>query len=57
LIQLLIECIQRVAIEDENDEDDELGVATASGCCLAAVSQVIGNIIIAPVIAFVSQNI
>lgn len=57
LVALLIECIQRVAIEDENDEDDELGVATASGCCLAAVSMVIGNIIIAPVIAFVSNNI
>lgn len=44
-------------IEDEDEEDDELGVALSAGCCLAAVSQVIGNKIIEPVIAFVSQNI
>lgn len=57
LVTLLIECIQRVAIEDENEDDDELGVATASGCCLAAVALVIGNIIIQPVLDFVAQNI
>ena len=57
LIVLLIDCIQRVVIEDEDDEDDELGVATSAGCCLAAVSLVIGNIIVQPVIEFVSLNI
>lgn len=46
-----------MAIEDEDEEDDELGVATASGCCLAAISLVIGNYIIEPVINFVSANI
>ena len=38
LLGLLIECIQRVNIEDEDEEDDELGVALSAGCCLAAVS-------------------
>jgi hypothetical protein len=38
LIELLIQCIQRVNIEDEDEEDDELGVALSAGCCLAAVS-------------------
>jgi len=57
LLLLLIECIQRVNIEDEDEEDDELGVALSAGCCLAAVSLVIGNTIIEPVIAFVSENI
>jgi hypothetical protein len=54
---LLIECIQRVNIEDEDQEDDELGVALSAGCCLAALALVIGNNIITPVIAFVSMNI
>lgn len=57
LIQLLIDCIQRVNLEDEDQEDDELGVALSAGCCLAAVALVIGNNIIQPVINFVSQNI
>jgi hypothetical protein len=39
-----------VNIEDEDEEDDELGVALSSGCCLAAVSAIIGNNIIEPVI-------
>jgi len=56
-VDLLIECIQRVNIEDEDEEDDELGVALSAGCCLAAVSLVIGNNIVEPVIRFVSQNI
>ena len=55
LIQLLLECIQRVNIEDEDEEDEELGVALSSGCCLAAVALVIGNNITEPVIAFVSN--
>ena len=57
LINLLITCIQRVNLEDEDEEDDELGVALSSGCCLAAVSLVLGNQIIEPIIAFVSANI
>ena len=57
LIELLISCIQRVTIENEDDEDDELGVALSSGCCLNAMALVIGNDIIGPVIAFVSQHI
>lgn len=44
-------------IEDEDEEDEELGVALSSGCCLAAVALVIGNNITEPVIAFVSSNL
>jgi len=27
-----------VNIEDEDEDDDELGIALSSGCCLAAIS-------------------
>lgn len=57
LLNLLIECIQKVNIEDEDEEDDELGVALSSGCCLAAMALVIGDSILEPVVSFVSQNI
>ena len=53
----MIECIQKVNIEDEDEEDDELGVALSSGCCLAAISLVIGNDIMEPVLAFVALYI
>jgi hypothetical protein len=43
-------------IEDEDDEDDEFGVALSSGCCLGAISLLIGNDIIEPIIGFVSSN-
>jgi hypothetical protein len=33
-------------IEDEDQEDDEWGVALSSGCCLKSVSLVIKNEII-----------
>jgi importin subunit beta-1 len=46
-----------VAIDDENEDNNELGVATSSGCALAAISLVLGNQILMPVIEFVSQNI
>ena len=44
-------------IEADDEEDEELGVALSSGCCLAAVALVIGSNIIEPVILFVSNNI
>lgn len=56
-MHLLIECIQKVSIEDEDEDDDEFGVAMSAGCCLGAISLVIGNEIMEPVLAFVSQNI
>ena len=34
-----------------------MGVALSAGCCLAAVSLIIGNYIIEPIILFVSNNI
>lgn len=57
LVGLLIECIQRVNIEDEDEDDDELGVALSSGCCLNAISALIGDEILDQVIGFVSNNI
>lgn len=50
LIQLLLHCIQEVLLEDEDQEDDEWGVALSSGCCLKAVSMVIKNDVVAPVL-------
>lgn len=44
-------------LEDEDEEDDELGVALSSGCCLSAIALLIGNDIMEPVLGFVSQNI
>jgi len=38
LIALLIDGIQRVNFEDEDDDSDEWGVASSSGCCLGYVS-------------------
>lgn len=46
-----------MTLEDEDDEDDELGVALSSGCCLAAMSLVVGDYILEPVVAFVSQHL
>jgi hypothetical protein len=50
LVGLLIQCIQKVNIEDEEDEDDEFGIALSSGCCLRAIALVIGNDIMEPVL-------
>lgn len=44
-------------IEEEDEDDDELGVALSSGCCLAAIALVVGNEIMEPVLSFVSLNI
>lgn len=41
-------------IEDEEDEDDEFGVALSSGCCLGAISLIVGNEIMEPILGFVS---
>lgn len=57
LVGLLLECIQNVMLEDEDQEDDEWGVALSSGCCLKAVATVIKNDVIPPVLAFVEKNI
>jgi importin subunit beta-1 len=57
LLSLLLECIQKVNIEGEDDDDEEWGVALSSGCCLASVAQVIGNAVMEPVVRFVSAHI
>lgn len=46
--------MQKVNIDDDEEDDDEFGVAISSGCCLGAISQLIGNDIMEPVLAFVS---
>lgn len=35
LLSLLLECIQKVNIEADDEDDEEWGVALSSGCCLA----------------------
>lgn len=57
LIILLLECIQQVLLDDEDQEDDEWGVALSSGCCLKAVSVVVKDEVVAPVLKFVEMNI
>lgn len=54
---MLLEGTQNIAIEDEDDDGDEWGVAMSSGCCLSKIAQLIGNGIMEPVIKFVAQNI
>jgi hypothetical protein len=34
LITLLLQCISKVQIESEDEEDDEWGVTVSAGCCL-----------------------
>jgi hypothetical protein len=34
----LIATIQRINIEEDDDADDEWGVALSSGCCLANIA-------------------
>lgn len=38
LIELLVECIQKVSIEEDEDGEEEWGVALSSGCCLSHVA-------------------
>lgn len=57
LVNLLIECISRVNIDEEDEDDDELSVALSAGCCLAAIALINGDMILEQVIDFVSQNI
>jgi hypothetical protein len=57
LIDLLLECIQKINIEDEDEEDEELGVSMSSVCCLRAIALLVGNDIMEPVLAFTSDNI
>lgn len=56
LITLLLECIQAINIEENDDDDDELGVALSSGCCLASISLLLRNDILEPILTFVSNN-
>lgn len=38
LISLLLDCIQRIPIEDEEDDSDEWGVYRSAGCCFDKVA-------------------
>ena len=57
LIDLLLECISRVEIEDEDDAEEEWGVNLASGCCLVKLSALLRDDVLPRVIAFVTANI
>lgn len=43
LIVILLEGVQRVNIQDEDDDSDEIGVALSSGCCINAISSLVGT--------------
>jgi hypothetical protein len=53
----LLESIQRVNNTDENDDSDEIGVALSAGCCINAISSIVGSQIMQPIIQYVGQNI
>lgn len=38
LLLLLIDCIQKVNVEAEDEDDAEWGVALSAGCCLSSVA-------------------
>ena len=57
LLSLLLECIQKLNIQDEDDDSDEMGVALSAGCCINAISVLVGSQIMQPIIQFVGQNI
>ena len=57
LIDLLLECISRVEIEDEDDAEEEWGVNLASGCSLVKLSALLRDDVLPRVIAFVTANI
>lgn len=56
IIKLLLDGIRTVQIE-EDEEDDEWGVAMSSGCCLQKVAILLQSDVMTPVIAFVQQYI
>lgn len=53
---LLLQSITKITF-DEDDDDEEWGLAMSSGCCLSAISQLIGTAILEEVLKFVSTNI
>jgi len=38
LVGLLLECLQKVTIDEDDEGDEEWGVALSAGCCLANVA-------------------
>ena len=56
LLELLLECIQRINFEEE--EDDEVwGASASSVCCLRVLAQYAGNKVIERVISFASTQL
>lgn len=57
LLPLLLDCIKVIKIEEDEEMEDELGVALSSGCCLASISLLLKDLMLDPILKFVSDNL
>lgn len=56
LLQLIFMGLLKINFEEDEDDDD-WGHALSAACCLQAMSQLLKNEVMDPVVLFVSQNI
>lgn len=57
LIGLMLQNVNKVTVEDDEEEDDETGVQQSAGVCLHRISALIGSAVLPPVVEFVKANI
>ena len=57
LTDLLLQGIQKILIDDDEDDDGQLGVSLSSGCCLNAIALIVGDQILDKTFNFVGVNL